>query len=163
MATIARNIAYRSVSEWHTWEVPLRYSYSSRLPRDRRVDRIHGMVRTVSILLVVWSLTATRSLCIAGVLHHPCHHGPEADHQHEDPCSHEQSCSQDRCSMVAVARRDRPVGDSDSKPIHPGQAVPVFIALVWAESQTLQPSADHLRLALLRPLPFPSSDIPLLI
>lgn len=141
----------------------MRHSYNSILPRDRRVDRMHGMVRTVSILLVVWSLTATRSLCVAGVLHHPCDHEPESGHQHEDPSPHEQSCLQGPCSMVAVARWDRLVGDSDGEPIDPGQVVPVFIALVWAESQTLQPNADHLRLALLRPLPFPSSDIPLLI
>ena len=102
-------------------------------------------------------------LCVAGVLHHPCDHEPESDHHHEDPCSHEQSCPQDPCSMVAVVRWDRPVGDSDGEPIHPDQAIPVFIALLWAESQTLQPSANHLRLALLRPLPFPPSDVPLLI
>ena len=104
-----------------------------------------------------------RSLCVAGVLHHPCYHEPESDYHHEAPCSHEQSCPQDPCSMVAVARWNRLVGDSDGETIRPGQAVPVFIALVWAESQALQPSADHLRLALLRPLPFPPSDVPLLI
>jgi len=103
------------------------------------------------------------SLCVAGVLHHSCDHEPESDYHHEDPSSHEQSCPQDPCSMVAVARSDRLVGDSDGEPIHPDQAVPVFITLVWSESQTLQPSADHLQLAFLRPLPFSPSDIPLLI
>ncbi|MBU0719181.1 MAG: hypothetical protein KJ749_13100 [Planctomycetes bacterium] len=121
------------------------------------------MVRTVSILLVVWSLTATRSLCVAGVLHHPCDHEPESDYHHEDPSSHEQSCPQDPCRMVAIPRWDRLIGDSDGEVINAGQAVPMLIALVWAESRTLQPSADHLRLAPLRPIPFPPSDIPLLI
>ena len=121
------------------------------------------MVRAVSILLVVWSLTAVRSLCVAGVLQHACYHEPEADHHHEDPCSHEQSCAQDPCSMVAVARWERLVGDSDGEVIHPSQPVPVFVALVWPESQTLQSNADYWRLALLRLLPFPPSDVPLRI
>jgi len=94
--------------------------------------------RIACILLTLWALFVMPSLCLAGILQHPCeseassHHDHSSPDDHDSGCGHEDDCSDDPCSRMTVrAERSQndflslmsfelaltAYGSSDSKPI----------------------------------------------
>ncbi len=116
-----------------------------------------NMVRYVTISAALWALL-TPILCAGGLLAHPCDCGAELE------CSHENDCAADPCHAPVVT-------SSASKPAQclalanitaPHRATATYAVLpVHAAFELNQYDADH---ALdIKRIPFPQSDLPLLI
>ncbi len=108
-----------------------------------------------SILVVVLSVLVVPALCMGGVLLHPC------DCCHEDDCGHEEACASDPCSEWVVRHDDFAPGFTKTRPAPAGQA---------CADPTRIPNEDAFRVERRLPavpsrpmLPFPASDLPLLI
>jgi hypothetical protein len=126
------------------------------------------MSRKLAILLVAWSLCVAPSLCVAGVLEHPCEDGAASDCEHgttthcEDKgtCPHAESCPHDPCSALVVTTGVAQLRGPERAP-HEAQAAESPEAA--SASSTGRSPLRHLRPIRLKTLPFPSSDIPLLL
>ena len=106
--------------------------------------------RVSSLVLAFWATAIGPSLCLAGVLTHPCE-----PHASQD-CSHESACAEDPCGQVVKAQ-------DDSAQTSPQLKVSPFPPALLVESGL--PAESH-RVAEIDPprkpqLPFPNSDIPL--
>jgi hypothetical protein len=115
--------------------------------------------------LTVWSLAIMPSLCIGGLIAHPCGArctpSHSSDVEQKGSCDHEANCEADPCSIASV-RSDEFDADWLAAIDH--------APLSMTESAGHH-EADHQLPALPRPdlrlrgdnLPFPQADIPLLI
>ena len=130
------------------------------------------MGRLLTISLVLTSLPAVPVLCVAGVVTHACECFSEAlqpcetdcnhetDHGHETRCGHESECPDDPCSIRAVRphyRSDDVVGLSHAAPAAGFNPATVKHLLVESDFT----SGSEFRGA--KKLPYPPSDLPLLI
>ena len=115
------------------------------------------MAGVMAILLTAWSFLVTPSLCVAGALHHACGHEPTGGHQHEE------TCPQNPCGALVITAgpgRAR-VNEGTASGPEPVASVPAEPAQLKVPAGRAMPG--HLRPPRLKRLPFPASDIPLLI
>ena len=113
-------------------------------------SRIALMGRRIScILVVVLSVLVVPALCMGGVLLHPC------ECCHEDECGHEDACASDPCPEWVVRNDDFTHDVTEDQP----SAAPAQILNDEACFIERRLSAAQTRPV----LPFPASDIPLLI
>jgi hypothetical protein len=103
------------------------------------------------LMVVLWAALAAPALCIGGLLEHPC------ECCNTDGCSHE-ACPDDPCSTLAAMRHEQHVSPA------------VWLAAVLVPMPAPEPdnSADDFARGPFEPprcrsLPFPPSDVPLLI
>ena len=124
-----------------------------------------------AILIVISSLVVVPALCMGGVITHVCecdeaplsgtHSEDEHEHDSDSGCGHESDCADDPCENLVV-RLDRHADDvtADLQSPVPCELLPV-LAIVHGDIQAVRindfglPPSKH--------LPFPISDIPLLI
>ncbi|MFQ5502968.1 MAG: hypothetical protein ACE5EQ_11825 [Phycisphaerae bacterium] len=113
------------------------------------------MKRIGIILITVWALLLMPALCTAGVILHACACGAETG------CSHEDGCSDDPCgTLVANSRMQRTLVEFTLA------SMPCFVHCTSSDDPDC--ASYHCRMdeqpVLLFPhLPFPLSDIPLLV
>ena len=140
----------------------------------RRSDDNTSMSRTYcAILVVAWSLSGLPTLCVGGVLAHPCadheehcdERGP-GDHSHEESgcshrheCQHESDCGSDPCAGT-VARFER---SDDCGPLLTLQPLALPDLLTEAPPTTPVARAAHNAPARDFRLRIHLSDLPLLI
>lgn len=125
----------------------------------------------LAILIVVWALVGSPTLCVAGVLTHDCAGDQsrraaepswcvheEAGCGHEDTCNHESDCGNDPCTD-AVVRSNR-------------QHDETVAGVLWLDVVKIQPQhrpsyglpiRPRVNVTYLMQLLIPQSDIPLLI
>lgn len=124
------------------------------------------MGRILTITVVLGSLLAVPALCVGGVITHACEcdSAPpctcETDCDHEAGCGHEGGCPDDPCSIRVIRpeRQDK-IAITDYQPAVSTAILPTLlkqpsIKMVRADARELPGS---------RKLPFPPSDLPLLI
>jgi hypothetical protein len=114
------------------------------------------MSRHITILTAFWALLIVPTFCLSGILLHNCECGQE------EQCGHEEDCSTDPCKSVITASRNGAGDFADAVVQYPSVSDDI--------TTMIEPSA---RRVLLGPcplaiqkkpnLPFPSSDIPLLV
>ncbi len=121
------------------------------------------MLRIAAIFMITWGLIITPALCVAGVLHHPCDPVSTSDHEHDDPCPHESTCPQDPCGVVSVIVRATQYRDPGSMAEFLGAPAPAVAISACRESDVDTSVLPSLRSPPSGRLPFPDSDIPLLI
>lgn len=134
-----------------------------RVLPDKLTRMQHGSA--ISLTVTVWSLAVAPVLCRAGVLVHWCDAAEaeccaSCDCEGASPCSHEEGCEKDPCSQpiprleieqaVAQAGGFAAVAVPVEDPATGVQACALRVSLLDAH-----PPGTH--------LPFPDSDIPLLI
>lgn len=108
-----------------------------------------------SVLVVVLSVMVVPALCMGGVLLHPC------DCCHEDDCGHEDACASDPCSEWVVRHDDFTHGFTETQPAPAGQANADPARISYDDAFR---GERRIPVAPPRPmLPFPASDLPLLI
>ena len=130
------------------------------------------MKRFATILAAVWALAFVPTLCMGGLLPHGCDRAAasgcehesnlshESEPSHETDCSHESDCSADPCAQIAVCKNLR----SNDYEI-------VFLTLAACDASfsagltnRFPDSPQKVSVPPLRiNLPFPVSDVPLLI
>ena len=131
------------------------------------------VLRLVNLVVACWALHISPSLCLAGVLTHPCGslgksagvtacHG-EKDHARTDSrsgtCTHEENCNSDPCQESPVVKDggDQTFGVATFLPALPGVSLPE-ISLARVETHSYSDASPNLpRLSLHQ------SDLPLLI
>lgn len=115
------------------------------------------MARLTVILMLAWTLLLLPALCTGGWLLHPCDCGSTIG------CEHEEDCPSDPCE-TGLARPD-----SRSQGYDEGSASTASSSIVIEHfAKTLEPDASGRRISTYRlafqdGLPFPPSDLPLLI
>ncbi len=120
------------------------------------------MMRVITIVAVSSSLLIVPVLCLSGVVMHTCDCTTAtvcnmgADCGHEYGCGHESSCADDPCSFCVV--RIERQGD-DVVSVSPSTII--LSAVTQASIQTARAGVHEWIGG--RYLPFPSSDLPLLI
>ncbi|MCG8406184.1 MAG: hypothetical protein MI923_13390 [Phycisphaerales bacterium] len=96
--------------------------------RDANVLEMH---RILTILLPVWALVLTPSLCFGGLLHHSCacdaEHGCE-DGNNEERRGHDPDCSSDPCCGEVVPSFNRSEQSQGSQGDH--EIAPCFTATI---------------------------------
>lgn len=124
------------------------------------------IVRMFAVSVVAASFLGVPALCMGGVITHACDCASEtacncqADCDHDSGCGHESGCSDDPCS-IQVVRTDRQGPEVVTVSSH---AIPA----TFVHSIDTQPSPQTV-CACVRErfggdtLPFPPSDLPLLI
>ena len=131
------------------------------------------MARYGAILLVVWALVGLPTLCIAGALPHDCACGDSrasaepSDCTHEQPhcshngaCNHESDCGSDPCSKLTASRPEQYNDVAETVPLV--VACPSFAASV-SQRASLNVRESFSERVPGKNLPYPSSDLPLLI
>ena len=123
-----------------------------------------GRLLTISVLL--GSLLAVPALCMGGVITHACECESdfpctcETDCDHETGCGHEGGCPEDPCSIRVI----RPERQDDLVVTVSQLAVSTAILCTPLEQPSIQTvRADTSELPGTKKLPFPPSDLPLLI
>lgn len=124
------------------------------------------MRRKMTSLAVVWAVLALPWFCSAGVITHACECSEiagcshDTDCGHEFGCRHEGGCPEDPCSSV-FTRAERQGDDVYA----PGQGSSTCLAVVDDDVRRFSKAnwAGNVVLSQLPNLPFPLSDIPLLI
>lgn len=124
------------------------------------------MSRSVAIVLWVFVWHIVPALCVLGVVAHPCDCGETADCEsgHDcgpgDPCRHEANCADDPCSTFVI-RPER----EDNDPTARAQA-PTALADFRSDGFD-RPTLAHPHSSAVSPLPrklpYPPSDLPLLL
>lgn len=131
------------------------------------------VLRVLNLVVACWALQISPSLCLAGVLTHPCnpiidstcatnvHEDLHHDQPNSDPgsCSHEDNCNADPCQDGPVVKdeADQTLGVESSVPALPGSDAP-GISLSQLEPHSSSDGPPN------RPrLPLHQSDLPLLI
>lgn len=114
-----------------------------------------GRRETTGILTVLWALAVLPALCTAGVICHACDCGESSE------CRHECDCSTDPCKQLTIARSER--YDHLVTPV-----VPDHVACPLSFMNNPRPVYLELReISAARlfheNLPYPPSDVPLLI
>ncbi len=129
--------------------------------------------RHCAILLVAGALWGLPTLCVAGVLKHPCARddgrcgqGEPCERSHEEPgcsheggCGHESDCSSDPCAD-AVVRSERSTHGAPSPPLQSAVLAAQADAGAFVSSRGLLSGVTQTRHF---GRPIPESDIPLLI
>ncbi|MFQ5412716.1 MAG: hypothetical protein ACE5EC_10480 [Phycisphaerae bacterium] len=113
------------------------------------------MKRIGTILIAVWALLLMPALCTAGVLLHACECGAETG------CSHETDCSDDPCGTLVTSGRTQRMLVEFMPATLPSP-------VCCASSDDPDHASDQFRMEERQPLPcphlpFPMSDIPLLV
>ena len=121
------------------------------------------MAKVLTILLTAWSLLVTPSLCVAGVLQHQCDREATTGHEHEDKCPHESSCPQDPCPAPMITARQVQARGPDGMTSRLETSPLMSLGPAETVAGASRGAVDQLRPPLLKRLPFPASDIPLLI
>ncbi len=123
-----------------------------------------GRILTISVLL--GSLLAVPALCMGGVLTHACECASEspcpceAGCEHDSGCGHEGECPDDPCSIRVIRPERR--ADNVVTVSQPAISTPIILSAVTLPSaQGVRASAREWPNG--KKLPFPSSDLPLLI
>ena len=117
-------------------------------------------------LAVVWAVLSLPWFCSAGVITHACECSEiagcshDSDCEHEFGCRHEGNCPEDPCGSV-FTRAERQGDDVNE----PGKAPSTCLAVVDDDVQRFSGAdrAENVVRSQLPNLPFPLSDIPLLI
>jgi len=124
------------------------------------------IVRMVAVFVVVASFVGVPALCMGGVITHACDCASEtacnchADCDHDSGCGHESGCSDDPCT-IQVVRTDR---QSDKTGTVSSPAVSTTILFISDTQPSLQTTRTGARERFGgNALPFPPSDLPLLI
>lgn len=132
-------------------------------------DVMSMAVRNLSLSMALIGATlATRALCAGGVISHPCdsdcapitgQHNPADDGQ---GCDHEEGCASDPCSRM-LFRSEQRYDSTDLAPAPQSSPLPLTCN---SPPKNLRAPADLFDAS--RPpggprLPFPSSDVPLLL
>jgi len=130
------------------------------------------VLRVLNLVVACWALQISPSLCLAGLLTHPCNPNEDrtcatssshSERNHDQPdsgsCSHEDECNADPCQDSPVVKDggDHPLGDATSLAALPGFTAP-SISLARHEIHTCSNGPPN------RPrLPLHQSDLPLLL
>ncbi|MFQ5463667.1 MAG: hypothetical protein ACE5E5_13705 [Phycisphaerae bacterium] len=130
------------------------------------------MGRILTISAVLGSLLALPTLCVGGVIAHACscaaeatcHCSVDCEHEcgreHQGGCGHEGGCPDDPCSM-RVVRPERHDDGSVTVSRFAITATLIEADVKQSKAETVFPGL--LKLPCTRKLPFPRSDLPLLI
>jgi hypothetical protein len=119
------------------------------------------MLRIAAILITTWGLVISPSLCVSGLLLHPCDQDP-ASHQDEGtPHSHNSTCPDDPCSSTVGAVRHRSISETFT----PGSAMWLLSAVDVPPQETHCTTSPYRTVALgpSKQKPFLPGDRPLLI
>lgn len=124
------------------------------------------MGRILTISVVFGSLLADPALCMGGAITHACECGSEplcgcdTECDHEDGCGHEGGCPDDPCSIRVIRpERQDEIVITDYQP---AVSTAILAAPMMQPSvQTARADAREMRGS--KQLPFPPSDLPLLI
>mgnify|MGYP001163268372 CR=1 FL=1 len=123
------------------------------------------MMRVFRLSLILWSLALMPSLCVGGVIGHPCSTSSAPSHpagsEQDGSCDHETGCEADPCSVVVVRGDEFDAGQLTAVDLVPLTLVECPCDLE-SDNQISRPLRSDLRLHLYN-LPFPQADIPLLI
>ena len=108
------------------------------------------MKRSALILTGFWAVLISPSLCVAGLLKHPCEPHPSSD------CSHEPGCAEDPCGQLIKPQENS----------HSSVVLPVVSSFWFIVTIELPPRAELHSSGPTEPprglhLPFPPSDVPL--
>ena len=137
------------------------------LPSQVSQDNLRRMQpgRTIAVALTLWSLVATPALCRSGLLLHRCDGGEVeccawCDCEGASPCPHEEGCEQDPCG--------KPIPRVEIGQRAPQMSTFGMIAVLVEDEAAAYQGRDLRRTSVeARPsgqhLPFPESDVPLLI
>jgi len=127
----------------------------------------------LALVLVVGALVAVPALCVGGLIEHPCDcepchdrgaPGPGRDGGHEDDgggCGHEDTCVNDPCTSL-VARQDRSDETIDDWPPCACFSIELF-GLIRDSLNDRALGRDGRPTGCSPNLPYPPSDLPLLI
>jgi hypothetical protein len=113
--------------------------------------KVTAMVRGATILIATWALMVMPALCTAGVILHACDCGTESD------CDHEAGCSSDPCENITV-RNSRPAPIATPVPTSFSACLPADLPALVQALRTDAPNPLPRQ-----NLPYPPSDLPLLI
>ena len=134
--------------------------------RLRRAYYLADMCRMLSISVAVGSFVILPALCVGGLITHACDFADmpgcnsEPGCEHESDCHHESTCSDDPCDNM-VTRSNRP--GVDGNPTSQSPTPCVTSDTIPAQGACLTFQCKDLTTTYLKNLPFPHSDIPLLI
>lgn len=123
-------------------------------------------MRITAVVFTLWALLATPALCMGGVITHVCECAAdptctcEPGCGEESGCQHESGCSDDPCNII-VARSERQGNDV----VAVFQPATGSSTLLCVDEQKLARRfrADVYESSHRKNLPFPCSDLPLLI
>ena len=124
------------------------------------------MSRVVAISVAVGLFLILPALCVGGLITHPCDRAdmPRANSEpgceHESDCHHDSTCPDDPCSNVVTRSNRRGV---DGNPTLQSPAPCVTSGTIPVQGACLAFQCEGLATTHLKNLPFPHSDIPLLI
>lgn len=129
--------------------------------------------QNVAVIVASWALLALPLICTGGYLTHACECVVETEADcctdacgcgegADESCNHETECGQDPCGADVITRHD----DASTAMSQALAQSVVLVATVQAETLGLSPDATvspPRRHAAGKQLPFPESDLPLLI
>lgn len=124
------------------------------------------MVRVLTISVGVASFLVVPPLCMGGVITHACESVSESacthetGHEHESGCGHEGGCPDDPCSVRFV--RPEHYGDDVAAVAQPAISTTIILTTVNQPPAQMVLAGTH-ELPGGKKLPFPPSDLPLLI
>lgn len=124
------------------------------------------MVRILTIYAVAASFLVVPALCMGGVITHACECDSEiertgdADCGHETGCGHEGACPEDPCG-IEVLRPEHHGDDIVTISQPAGSTTILLIAVTQSSVQTKHAGTEEWPGG--KKLPFPPSDLPLLI
>ena len=124
------------------------------------------MIKILAIFVAVASFLVVPALCMGGVIKHACEcasetaRACETEGEHESGCGHEGGCLDDPCS-VRVVRPERQSDDVVTVS-QPEVSTTIILTTVCQPSTRMVRAGTH-EWTGGRKLPFPSSDLPLLI
>ena len=124
------------------------------------------MRRVLTIVAALSSLLIVPALCMGGLITHACDRAeetccpPECDCNGRARCGHESGCSDDPCSVRAI-RPERQNDDADTV-LQPAISTTIVLVAVTQPSVHTERAPAH-EWPGGKNLPFPSSDLPLLI
>ena len=117
---------------------------------------MNRMSRHITILTAFWALLIVPMFCLSGILLHDCECGAE------EQCGHEEDCSADPCKIVIAASRDA-AGDLADAVVLRLPAGDNMTAMVGPLARRHLLDTYPIEIHRKSNLPFPSSDIPLLV
>ncbi len=122
--------------------------------------------RATSVFLASWALLALPALCAAGVIGHTCDCVSESacvcqtDDGHDSGCGHESECPDDPCS-IHVVRPERQ-NDNTAPVLLPVASITTILAVIHQPASLVLPAGIY-EMPDGTKLPFPPSDLPLLV
>ncbi len=124
------------------------------------------MTRAVAIILCMLAWHVVPALCVLGVVAHPCDDGEttrcdtDCDCGPGDTCGHDSDCADDPCSTV-VTRPERK--ENDPTAWAPAPAAVADLSSDGLECPTPAYPDNSAATPFPRKIPYPPSDLPLLI